>query len=69
MCPVCYNIRSNLSCFFITGPNINVMVRSDTDVLGHSSLLRSISAPSGVDIFQDDTALDLIKLHRSVFVS
>ena len=42
---------------------MNVMVRSDTDVLGHSSLLRSISAPSG-DIFQDDTALDLIKLHR-----
>ena len=43
---------------------MNVMVRSDTDVLGHSSLLRSISAPSGVDTFQDDTALDFIKLHR-----
>ena len=47
-----------------SGPNMNVMVRSDTDVLGHSSLLRSQSAPLGVDHFQDDTALDFMRLHR-----
>ncbi|XP_053376531.1 probable E3 ubiquitin-protein ligase HECTD4 [Mercenaria mercenaria] len=41
----------------------NVMVRSDTDVL-HSTIMRSISAPSGVDSFQDDTALDFLKMHK-----
>ena len=47
------------------------MAKSDTDVL-HSNFIRSMSAPSGVDSFQDDTVIDLMKIHRykqKVFLS
>lgn len=43
------------------------MAKSDTDVL-HSNIMRSMSAPSGVDSFQDDTVLDLMKIHRYVIL-
>lgn len=36
---------------------MGVMVRSDTDVL--SQITRSISVPTGVESFQDDSILDI----------
>ncbi|KAL3856755.1 hypothetical protein ACJMK2_011476 [Sinanodonta woodiana] len=42
----------------------HVMVKSDTDILRLAPFTRSFSAPSGVDSFQDDIIIDLIKMHR-----
>ena len=49
--------------FDIAYAGSNIMIRSDTDIM-QAGVTRSISAPSGVDQFQDDTILDLMKIHR-----
>ncbi|XP_052243277.1 probable E3 ubiquitin-protein ligase HECTD4 isoform X2 [Dreissena polymorpha] len=55
--------RTVSQCLEAIKSGSQVMVRSDTDII-HATVSRSMSAPSGVDCFHDDTILDLAKKHR-----
>ncbi|WAR02868.1 HECD4-like protein [Mya arenaria] len=55
--------RTVSQCIQAIKTGSNMMVKSDTDV-HYTGVTRSVSAPSGVDSFQDDTILDLMKIHR-----